>query len=244
MAGAALALLVWSLTEARRRRSAMPLLALAGGVIALPLEPFWDVNVKFVFAADSHPIAFTAFERAIPLYLAFAYAAFIGWGSYVAYRLIADGAPRRRLLLLPVAFFAADAAIEIAGIEAGLWRYSGDHAWNPAGWPMYFGALNGAITLIGGWLLAVAEERVPRIALLLAVPTAYAGIYAAAGWPTWVALNADVPGAVVWAAGAATMVMTAGICRVLVGAVAAPDAPRPVIVWRRRTKTDLAGAAS
>ncbi len=244
MSGAALALLVWSLREARRRRTAMPLLALAGGVIALPLEPFWDVNVKFVFATDSHPIAFTAFERAIPLYLAFIYPAFIGWGSYVVYRLIRDGATRGRLLLLPVAFFAGDAAIEITGIEAGLWRYYGDQAWNPADWPMYFGALNGAITLIGGWLLAVGEDRVPRVALALAVPTAYAGIYAAAGWPTWAALNADVPGAVVWAAGAATIVMTAGICRVLVDTVAASDAPRPVTVRRRRTTTDLAGAAS
>lgn len=244
MAGAALALLAWSLVEARRRRTAVPLLALAGGVIALPLEPFWDVNVKFVFATDSHPIAFTAFEREIPMYLALIYPAFIGWGSYVAYRLIKDGATRRQLLLLPVVFFAGDAAIEIAGSEASLWRYYGGHAWNPADWPVYFGVLNGAIPLIGGWLLATAETRVPRWSLVLAVPTAYAGVYAAAGWPTWFALNADVPSAVVWAAGAVTMLIAAGICRVLVDAVAVPGASRAMKVPRKRTEVDLAGAAS
>jgi hypothetical protein len=220
---AVLGLLGWSIAEARRRCTAIPLLALAGGVVALPIEPFWDVNVQFAFAANSHPIAFTAFERAIPLYLAFMYPAFIGWGSYLGYRMIKQGATRGQLLLLPAAFCAADAVIEIAGIKADLWSYYGAHAWNPADWPIYFGVLNGAIALTGGWLLARAESRVPRPALALAVPTAYVGIYAVAGWPTWAALNANVPAVVVWAAGAATIAIAAGICRVLATEAGAPS---------------------
>ena len=33
------------------------------------------------------------------------------------------------------------------------------HSWNPDDSPIYFGVLNGAITLIGGWLLVVVERR-------------------------------------------------------------------------------------
>jgi hypothetical protein len=120
-----------------------------------------------------------------------------------------------QLLLLPAAFFAADAIIEIVGATANLWGYYGHHAWNPFDWPVYFGVLNGAITLIGGWLLVVAEQRmrgITRPLCALAVPTAYAGIYAVAGWPTWAALNADVPGVIVWAAAGATTSIAGGIC--------------------------------
>lgn len=212
--GAAL-LTIWSAVDGLRRQTFIPLLALLGGVIALPSEPFWDVNVQFVFAADSDPTAFTAFGRPIPLYLAFIYPAFIGWGSYLGYRLIRSGAPRNKLLMLPLAFFVADAVIEIIGIKASLWSYYGDHSWNPLAWPIYFGMLNATIPLLGGWLLVGIENRTRGLArafTALAVPTAYAGIYAAAGWPTWAALNASVPDAVVWVAGAATILIAASCC--------------------------------
>jgi hypothetical protein len=153
LAAGALGLLSWSILDGRRNATSIPVLAFAGGVIALPIEPFWDVNVQFAFATNTHPIAFTAFGRHIPLYLACIYPAFIGLGSYLGYRLISRGATRKQLLLLPVAFFAADAIIEITGATANLWDYYGHHAWHPLDWPVYFGVLNGAITLIGGWLL-------------------------------------------------------------------------------------------
>lgn len=211
----ALALAAWSTVEGVRKKTSVPLLALLGGVIALPIEPLWDVNVLFVFPFDTDPTAFTAFGRPIPLYLAFIYPAFLGWGSYIAYRLFRGGASRRSLLLVPLAFFVGDAIIEIAGTAVGVWLYYGDQAWDPFGWPIYFGVLNGAIPLLGGWLLSVIEPRLrgpARVLLALAVPTAYVGIYAAAGWPTWAALNADVPGIVVWVAGAATAAMAIAAC--------------------------------
>jgi hypothetical protein len=223
MVAGALALLSWSILDGHRTATWIPILAFAGGVIALPIESFWDVNVQFMFATNSHPIAFTAFGRHIPLYLACIYPAFIGWGSYLGYRLISAEATRRQLLLLPAAFFAADAIIEVAGATTNLWDYYGHHAWNPFDWPIYFGVLNGTITLIGGWLLVIAHQRlhgITRPLCVLAVPTAYAGIYAIAGWPTWAALNAEVPAVVVWAAGAATIVIASGICWLIADAAA------------------------
>ena len=197
----------------------VPLLALLGGVVALPIEPFWDVNVDFTFAANSHPIALTAFGRHIPLYLAFIYPAFIGWGSMLGHRLISRGTDVRRLLALPLIFMVADAAIEIAGIRLHLWAYYGHQPLTIASWPLLFGALNGAITLIGGALLASLDGRLRgwrRPLLALVVPSAYVGTYAVAGWPMWVALNADVPRAVAWLAGGAAI----GITVLAVGLVA------------------------
>jgi hypothetical protein len=98
---------------------------------------------------------------------------------------------------------------------------------------MYFGVLNGAITLIGGWLLVGAEQRlrgITRPLCALAVPAAYAGIYAVAGWPTWAALNSGVPRVVVWAAGAATIVIATGVCWLIADAATATGR-----VYRTRT---------
>jgi hypothetical protein len=205
-------LAVHCLLGSARSRSALPLLALAGGVIALPIEPFWDVNVLFTFASNSWPIAFTAFGRSIPLYLAFIYPAFIGWGSYVGYLLIRRGTRTRTLLVLPAAFFLADAIIEILGGHLNLWTYYGEQTFTVAQWPVIFGLMNGTITLFGGALLYVLDRRLSglsRIALAFAVPSAYVGIYAIAGWPTWAALNADVPPLINWLACALSITICA-----------------------------------
>jgi hypothetical protein len=209
-AGAAL-LSAHCVIDAVRRRTWLPVLVIAGGVISLPIEPFWDVNVLFTFASNSHPIALTAFGRRIPLFVAFAYPAFIGWGSYIAYRLIKAGKSARALLVLPAAFFLADATIEIVGTRLHLWLYYGQQPFTVAKWPMLYGALNGTITLLGGALIAVLEPRLTgfrRPLIVLAVPSAYVGIYAIAGWPMWAALNARVSRPVEWLAGAASL----GIC--------------------------------
>jgi hypothetical protein len=233
LGAAALLLGAHCAVRAVRSRSAIPLLALLGGVLALPIEPFWDVNVDFTFAANSHPIALTAFGRQIPLYLAFVYPAFIGWGSMLVHRLIRKRIGVRRLLALPLVFLVADAAIEIAGIRLRLWSYYGPQPLTIASWPLLFGALNGAIPLVGGAMLAALEGRLAgwrRPLLALVVPSAYVGVYAVAGWPMWVALNADVPRWVDWlAAGAAV-----GISAIVVGLVATEMAPSVEPAFRSR----------
>jgi hypothetical protein len=205
---AALVLAAHCALHAVRHRSLLPVLAIVGGVIALPIEPFWDVNVLFTFATNSHPVALTEFGRHIPTYLAFIYPAFIGWGSFLGYHLIRKGTTVRGLLALPICFFVADALIEIAGIRLRLWGYYGHQPLRIAQWPILFGALNGTIPLVGGALLAVLEGRLVgsrRPLLALAVPSAYIGTYAIAGWPMWAALNASVSPAVAWLAGAAAI---------------------------------------
>jgi hypothetical protein len=232
---AAVALAAHCVHDAWRARTLVPVFALLGGIVALPIEPFWDVNVQFAFAANSHPIAFTAFGRDIPLYLALIYPAFIGWGSYVGYRLIREGASRRALLRLPVVFFVADAVIEIVGIRAHLWEYYGHQSFTIVGWPIYFGVLNGMIPLLGGALLTVAAPRLrgaERVALAFAVPAVYAGIYAAAGWPMWAALNAHVARSVDWLAGATLIALCVLVARHLATRFGAPPlaSSDPVVV--------------
>lgn len=176
-------------------------------------------HVLFTFAANSDPIAFTAFGRDIPVYLALIYPAFIGWGSYVAYRLANDGASAAKVFWVCALFFPLDALIEVIGQEANLWAYYGRQSWNPMGWPMYFGVLNASITLIGGALLLFVDKHLRSgervFCQVLCVPTAYVGIYAVAGWPTWAALNSGTSTAMVWICGALTMLIAVVVARVL-----------------------------
>jgi hypothetical protein len=228
---AAVALGAHCLRDGVRKRTWIPVLALLGGVIALPTEPFWDVNVHFTFAANSHPIALTAFGRRIPLYVALAYTAFIGWGSYAGYLMIRARRSTRELLILPAAFFLADAAIEITGTQLHLWVYYSHQPFTVARWPMLFGALNGTIPLVGGALLAALDSRLEgwrRPLLVLAVPTAYAGVYAVAGWPMWVAFGGHVSSAVDWLAGAASLGICLALARIIAEAAGEAHVPRAV----------------
>lgn len=238
---AAVALGAHCLRDGVSKRTWIPLLALLGGVIALPTEPFWDVNVHFTFAANSHPIALTAFDRRIPLYVALAYTAFIGWGSYVGYLMIRARRSTRELLMLPAAFFLADAAIEITGTQLHLWVYYSHQPFTVARWPLLFGALNGTITLAGGALLAALDSRLVgwrRPLLVLAVPTAYAGVYAVAGWPMWVAFGGHVSVLVDWLAGAASLVICVALARIVAEAAGEAPVGRPAAEARAATVAD------
>jgi hypothetical protein len=218
----ALLLTAHCVRDAVRHRSLIPIVAILGGVVALPIEPFWDVNVRFTFATNSSPIAFTAFDRHIPLYLAAIYPAFIGWGSYLGYLAIIRGASKARLAAIPCAFFVADAIIEIVGGKTDLWVYYGHQTFAVADWPAYFGVLNAMIPLVGGLLLATVAPRltgISRVGTLLIVPSAYVGIYAIAGWPVWFALNADVPRVVDWLAGALLIAICGLVTRLVISTV-------------------------
>jgi hypothetical protein len=107
----------------------------------------------------------------------------------------------------------------------GLLRHQ---AFSLLGWPLYFGVLNGAIPVLGGCLTAAVVARTSgwtrALVLPTVVPTAYVAIYAVAGWPTWVALGSHVPRAVVWLAGAATMLYCATALRFVTSLVCSRDA--------------------
>ncbi len=227
--------------QSARERTLVPVLLMLGGVAALPIEPMWDGLCHFVFPFNTEPRLFTALGRPIPLYLAFVYPFFIGWGSDLAYRLIRGGASARAMLQFAGAFAVLDALIEIAGTQSHVWVYYGHQSFSLLGWPLYFGVLNGSIPVLGG---AIAAAVVPRtsgwtraLALPTLVPTAYVAIYAVAGWPTWVALGSHVPRAVVWLAGGLTIVYCAAALRFVTGLVCAPAASgagkQPATSWLR-----------
>lgn len=227
--------------QAARERTSVPLLLMLGGVVALPIEPLWDVICHFEFPFDTHPHLFTELGRPIPLYLAFVYPFFIGWGSYLAYRLIDRGAGARTMLRCGAAFVVLDAVIEIVGIRTHVWRYYDHQAFTVLGWPAYFGVLNGAIPVLAGSLAAVLHPRLSAAGRVLVlptiVPTAYVGIYAVAGWPTWAALGSNVGRGVVWLAGAITIAYCVAIVRCVVASVCTPqpstERPRAARSWIR-----------
>lgn len=222
VAGAA-ALAVHCFVGAIRMRSFIPIYAMVGGVVALPIEPFWDVNVLFTFATNSHPVAFEAFGRAIPAYLAFIYPLFIGWGSFLTYSIISRGSTARQLVWIPVGFAAFDFAIEILGSKANLWAYYGGYTFTIFGWPLAFGILNGMIPLLGGAAFTAVYSaplgKVKWFAYLFVVPSAYVGIYAVASWPVWWTLNAELPRFVDWVAGAVLILTCFVVARLVLWAL-------------------------
>lgn len=218
----------WALTEARRARSSVAILAFAGGLIASLEESWINLLIKLWYPTDSPLVAFTALGHPQPLYVHLVYPGFVGLGAYVTYRgLVRDpsgGALWKTFLGIAV----LDALFELPATAGDVFSYYGPQPFQlfDAGWPVWVAFINGAGPVLAGWLIYTIEPRLrgrERLLLALMPPFAYAAVYGAAGWPTYTLLNSDVPMAARWLGA----LVTIGLCFAIVRLVHASLRPAP-----------------
>ena len=77
--------LVWAVRRTLSGRTGVPLLALAGGVLASLEEPWIDRLIQLWYPRDAPMVMFTWFGVHQPLYLHLYYPGFVGLGAYVTY---------------------------------------------------------------------------------------------------------------------------------------------------------------
>lgn len=207
----------WAAYESRRLSTAIPILALIGGVVAALEEPWINTMIQLWYPRDSPLIVFTAMEHAQPLYVFLVYPGFVGLGAYVVYRSLVKHPDGRHLWRFFVGIVVMDLAFEFPTTAAGVFYYYGNQPMQLVGdgWPFWVGPVNSAGPILAGWLmyrlvpiLTGARRAIVVVAL---PPLAYAGVYGAAGWPVYTLLKTDVPMAARWAAACVTVVLCAGI---------------------------------
>lgn len=206
----------WVLSERRRLGHWLAGLALLGGLVASFEEAWISRMIQLFYPADSPLVGFTAHGHPQPLYVQLVYPGFVGLGAYVVYRALLAHPDGRLLWPIFSGICLLDLAFELPATTANVFAYYGDQPFQffAGGWPLWVAPINAVGPVLAGWMiyrLAPQLDGSRRLLLALCPPLAYAGVYGAAGWPTYTMLNSDVPTVVLWAGGALTMAFCVGI---------------------------------
>lgn len=211
---------IWTALESRRRADLVPLLALIGGFIASLEEGWINLLIQLWYPVDSPLVMFTAAGTPQPLYVHLIYPGFVGLGAYVIFRGLQAGRPAAWLWKIFLGIIVLDFLFELPATMAGVYTYYGNHPFQltEGAWPAWVGPINAAGPILGGWLMYVLEPRLTgpsRSLLALMPPLAYAGVYGAAGWPTYTLLKGDAPEIALWCAAVITLLLCMAVIRLI-----------------------------
>lgn len=192
----------WAIT----RRDALPIVTCVGAVICSLNEPIFDILGKITYAANSS-IAFTAFDRDIPWFLVLGYIAWVGLFPYVIAGWMADGWSKHRLYLVSLLGVLSVVGTEVVNLFVHGWKYYGQ-----APLQLFGGvAAMASVPLVAGFLLyalAFPATGWRRLFAGLVIPVfALPMMFAATGWPLYIALYSNLPTALNYVAVAALLLL-------------------------------------
>jgi hypothetical protein len=217
--------LPWALLAAKRRRDYLPLLMLGAGLLTSLGEPMLDLVGHLRWAQNLLGPAFVNFGIAIPVLIPPCYALFMGLEAYWIYTMIQRGISVRGFFLLFAACGLSDAIMEHPGVIMGVYEYYGTQPFEFFKFPFYWSFINGvaiatiAVLVHFAWPL-LKDRGWWRLAVLpLGIIGTTIGEFGA-GFPVFLAINADIPTWLQWAIGSLTLVISLAWIRVLAHLVA------------------------
>jgi len=195
----------------RRWSTAVPALVVLGTLFAGFYEPMENVAAHMWYYRPGQVTFFDAFDRSLPVWVFFSYAAFYGGFGLIAWWLTEKGAPRAQLARFVLGMWAFAIVTEIVGTQLNTYQYYGRAPFRVAGFPIWVSLSNAAIcTTIG-----VATARLRRVlvgrqqlALLCLGPFAITMGLVGTGFPMLTALNTvDPPTWLLYGAAVVSMAM-------------------------------------
>lgn len=215
LAGGALFFVVslsWAVHRTRTSHSALPLFALAGGLLASFAEAWIDRIIQLWYPAEAPLVVFTVLGVHQPLWVQLYYPGFVGLGAYVTYLGLLRYPNGRLVWATFLGICVMDLAFEGPATFFGAYHYYGQQPFQlwDNGWPLWVAPINAAGPVVGGWLIFRFRHHLTGRSTAWAAllpPLAYAGVYGATAWPTATALNSDVSTPIRWGAAALTMVL-------------------------------------
>lgn len=218
----------YALWFAARERDVLPVAACIGALVCALNEPIYDLLGKIVYASD-HPVAYSAFDRDIPVFLVLGYLPWVGLLPFLISRMMRAGAKRSTLHWIAFGSFASVVVVETLGTSVDAWTYYGEPPLKYLG----VAPMMAPVPILCGFLLYAFGDvaRGWKRAFAFVIPTlSLPAVYASAGWPMYVALYSDVPKGVQWLAGAATLALCAAVVAAVTYGAArwrAATQPRP-----------------
>jgi hypothetical protein len=199
---------VAALADWRRSGSPAFLLMLIGGYVCSFNEATVDVLGHCFFPVDG-VISYTAFGRAVPVWVVLAYVVFFGGLSYVMALAFKRGASHRVMWSGIAVFGVLNVLLEIPMLRAGLYIYYGNQPFAIGGFPVSWLVINSLGSLFGAvvavrlsWLFTGARQL-----LLVLVPFATYMTSWVLAMPYFAITNTDLPTGARMAAAALSMAL-------------------------------------
>lgn len=180
----------YAVVVAVRKRDPLPIALCVGAALCVLNEPIYDILGKIVYAENQY-IAFNAFGRSVPWFLVVGYIPWVGVLPYWISRMMMSGASRTKLHLIALYGVSSVVLVELVNLWLGAWEYYGDAPLK------FFGgvAAMAGVPLVGGLFIYVVAEHLSgwrRIFAGLAIPLLVLPmVFAATGWPLYLALYTD-----------------------------------------------------
>lgn len=188
----ALAAVAYAVYLAVKEKDLLPVALCVGALVCAINEPIFDVLGKIAYAGDQY-IAYTAFGRSIPWFLVIGYIPWVGLLPLLIARAIARGATTRTLHLVATVGVLSVAGVEAVNLWMRGWEYYGESPLK------FFGgvAAMACVPLAGGVIIHLLIEPLSgwrRVFAGLVAPTMVLPMmFAATGWPLYLALYSDLP---------------------------------------------------
>jgi len=174
-------------------RPVVLLMFLAGGCMML-MEPMVDTVAGCWFPRDSI-ILYSAWGRPIPLWVCLTYFAYFGLGAAILWTMMSRGITRFQLWAFFLGEAAADIVLEATLLNLDVYTYYGHQPLMVAGFPLWWAAVNALVSVMAAFvtlLLARGLDGWRLVAIVPALLSTSAATNAAAGWPSWFAINSDI----------------------------------------------------
>jgi hypothetical protein len=197
----------------RKWSTAVPALLVLGTLFAGFYEPMENMGAHMWYYRPGQVTLFDAFDRSLPVWVFFSYAAFYGGFGLLAWWLTERGSPRSHIVRFVLGMWAFAIVTEIVGTQLNTYEYYGRAPFRVAGFPVWVSLSNAAIcTTIGVAAARLRRHLVGRqqLALLCLGPAAITLGLVGTGFPTLVALNTvDPPAGLLYGAALVSMGMAA-----------------------------------
>ncbi|MGB8387587.1 hypothetical protein [Mycobacterium sp.] len=225
-AGVVLVGLVGMLLHWRKTGSAIGILILTGGMLAIIQEPMVD-TLGNMYIPPSHFTLFTTYGREMPWFAPFGYGLYFGIPAFIYILAAQRGWSRRDFQKLFAASFGLELVFELIAVNGNFYSYYGNQPFRFFELPIHWMTLN----MAAAWVAAAAVYKAMpylkgwrQLAIPLIVLCTITGSYYAQGWPIFSALHAENPPEAVLVLGSlATVALGIAIMQTMVGFLARPQ---------------------
>jgi hypothetical protein len=185
-------LLTWAAYDWRKRRSPILFVCLIGGAVSNLVEAPLDTLLMCYFPGRGQVVAYTTFDRPIPLWATLCYPILFGVMAYVFFRVFETQRTRAQFWKIVLIGFAINTVLEFSILSTHIYMYYGEQPFRVLRFPLYWLVLNnGASVLVATIAYHLRDYwRGPRwLALIVVFPSAQLGFLAFVGWPLASVMN-------------------------------------------------------
>jgi hypothetical protein len=179
-----------------RKRDAVLLLCLLGGLVTCTFEPLVDVLGMCYLPAKGQWTAFTLYGRHIPLLIPPVYAWYVGGMAWVTYEMLQRGIDRKGIFKVWGTLAIVTTALETPGLIANVYTYYGKGPFNIWGLPLWWSPINAFMPVAAGALIYHFRRHFDTpwklLAIVALVPMADGFGYGGLGWPMFATLNSGL----------------------------------------------------